>query len=392
MPTVDRRIGIVTIHNSPNYGASLQAFALYKFIEQSHYSCEIIDLLRPYHAEYISSKKYKPYFQCHRKPLKNRFKAFVKKIFHIKSPSELFALHHEKEIALRQSRFEDFNAQIKLTHKYFSIDDLYQNPPEYDIYISGSDQIWNPAQPYCLAPYFLSFVKNKGKKIAYASSIGLSKIPSAVEGDFKCWLSDYDKIMVREIEAKTIIEPLIHKNVSVVLDPTYLLGSAYWQSVARKPAIQTKYIFCFTLNYNELLLNYSYQIATDKGLMLVTLGHSAKDTQSTKFISILDAGPLEWLGLIQHAELVLTDSFHGTVFSTLLAKNFATYIAGTSARGSRITHLLSLLGLSSHLLSPELSQSAETLFTQPLERTDLDHVIERERQKSASELWDALNS
>lgn len=392
MPAVDRKIGIVTIHNSTSYGASLQAFALCKFIEQSGYSCEIIDLRRPCHVDYISSEQYKPYSVCHSKSLKKRFKTFIRRLFHRQSASELFALQHKEVIALRQSRFGAFNASVRLSRPYFSINDLYQNPPEYDIYISGSDQIWNPAQPYCLAPYFLSFVKNKGKKIAYASSIGLSKIPSAVEGDFKRWLGDYDKIMVREVEAKAIVESLIHKHVSVVLDPTYLLGAAYWQSVARKPAIREKYIFCFTLNYNELLLNYSYKIAMEKGLLLVILGHSEKDTQSNKFISILDAGPLEWLGWIQNAELVLTDSFHGTVFSTLLARNFATYIASKSARGSRITHLLSLLGLSSHLLSQELSQSAETLFTQPLVRTDLDHLIERERQKSVSELWNALNS
>lgn len=106
----------------------------------------------------------------------------------------------EKETnTISESKFQDFNSQIRLSKPYRGIDELYRNPPEYDVYITGSDQVWNPTQNYCLEPYFLTFVKNKNaRKISYASSIGIDQLLPKEKKDFKRWLSSYNSISVRE--------------------------------------------------------------------------------------------------------------------------------------------------------------------------------------------------
>ena len=126
-----KRVGIITIHNSPNYGASLQSYALYKYIEQSGYDCEVIDLHRPSCKDYVPSKNYVPY----RKSILRRLKVVIRRIIGRKNK------FYSEEAKVK---FDAFNAQIKMSRPYYGVDELYANPPRYDLYITGSDQVWNP--------------------------------------------------------------------------------------------------------------------------------------------------------------------------------------------------------------------------------------------------------
>ena len=136
------KIGIITIHHSTNYGASLQSWGLYKFLCDEGFDCEIIDLHRPVHSDYKYSKKYICYRGLNGRTLKQKIwnlyiRFFKRTPLYIKEKNE---------------KFRKFNRKIKLSKAYRSIDDLYANPPQYDIYISGSDQVWNPSQPFCIEP------------------------------------------------------------------------------------------------------------------------------------------------------------------------------------------------------------------------------------------------
>ena len=148
-----KKIGIITIHNSPNYGASLQSFALYKYIEQQGYECELIDLHRPHYVDFKRSKKYLAY----RENSIVKIKRIIKRL--IGRKSSLY-------FSSAKNKFDLFNRQIRLSRPYCGIDELYADPPHYDLYITGSDQLWNPAQPFCLEPYFLTFAPSEAKKIA----------------------------------------------------------------------------------------------------------------------------------------------------------------------------------------------------------------------------------
>lgn len=346
------KVGIITIHNSPNYGASLQCFALYKYLELQSYDVEIINLYRPYHADYKTSRKYVTYAermlpltQC----LKQRIKGFIRK-----PEKQSYTSLKESNPAIK--KIELFNSQIKLSMPFYGIDDLYATPPQYDIYITGSDQVWNPSQRYCIEPYFLTFVK-KGMCISYASSIGLESLPDIVSKDYQKWLKHYDAISVREEKARKVLQSLTNRNIEKVADPTFLLDIEFWQNLSVKPKVDD-YILLFTLEWDSNQFIYAKRISEESGKQLVIVSQW-NNIQETDYgcIWINDAGPEEWLGYIAHANMVITDSFHCTVFSIILGtNNFYTYIAPWNNRGSRIKELLNDFSLSQHLLNPDFSQ------------------------------------
>lgn len=141
-----------------------------------------------------------------------------------------------------------FNSEISLSKPYRSIDELYANPPKYDLYITGSDQVWNPTQNYCLEPYFLTFVaEGQGKKISYASSIGINDLTIKEKSLFKKWLSSYDAISIREKQGKVLLQSFINRDIKQVPDPTFLLSMDFWREMAIRPQFNEKYIlFIYT--------------------------------------------------------------------------------------------------------------------------------------------------
>lgn len=373
-----KKIGIITIHNSPNYGACLQAYALYKYIEQQGDEVEIIDLHRPYaYADYIPSKKY----ICAR-PVKrgrlSKMKGTLKALFGVNT--KVKSLYSPTAI----KKFNAFNSVIKLSQAYRGIDELYANPPVYDLYISGSDQLWNPTQAYCLEPYFLTFVpKNVGKKISYATSIGITELRENEKLDFKRWLSSYDDIAVREVQAQKLLQDLLpEKEVKQVADPTFLLNPDEWKAIAVKPQ-QGKYILMFTLQHRPEILEYCLQLSKQSGLPLIALGQVQPDVLDGSYTAVKDAGPKEFLGYIGDAEMVITDSFHCTVFSLIMgAKNFYTYIAPNNHRGSRIIDLLGTYGLKDHLLATTLDEPYNELTSKVLDYEGICETMAKERERS----------
>ena len=372
------KIGIITIHNSPNYGACLQSYALYKYLKQQGHDVEIIDLHRPVaYRDYVPSKKYVAY-RRKKQSKNNRVKSLVRSLFGIKPKvSNLYS-----EAAL--SKFTEFNSVIKLSRPYRGIDELYANPPKYDLYISGSDQLWNPAQAYCLEPYFLTFVpKGQGKKISYATSVGITDLRDNEKKDFAKWLNLYDDISVREYQAQSLLQGLLaDKKVNQVADPTFLLDPKDWKNMAVKPR-QCKYILMFTLQHRPEVLKYCLQLSKQSGLPLIELGQVQPDVLDGSYTAVKDAGPKEFLGYIENAELVITDSFHCTVFSLIMgANNFYTYIAPTNQRGSRIIDLLGTYNLKKHLLPISLNSSFDTLMSETINKKVVSDIMKNERERS----------
>lgn len=370
------KVGIITIHNSPNYGACLQSFALYKYIEMLGCDVEIIDLHRPYaYADYVPSKKY----TCSR-PVKTTWKQKLKQS--IKSSMGVKEKHASLYSSTAVRKFEEFNSSVKLSRPYRCIDDLYADPPLYDLYISGSDQLWNPTQAYCLEPYFLTFVpKGQGKKISYATSIGITELRDNEKRDFGKWLSPYECISVRESQAKALLEAILpHKEIYQVADPTFLLSRNVWQKLAIQPSTCNPYILLFTLRHEPILLDYCKKLSKESGLQLIELGQVQPEVENDEYVAVKDAGPKEFLGYIGNAELVITDSFHCTVFSLIMrAKNFYTYIAPTNNRGSRIIDLLDIYGLKNHLLGRDLKKSFKELMTDKIDTVAVGCKMETER-------------
>ena len=386
------KIGIITIHNSPNYGACLQSFALYKFLEQHGYSTEIIDLHRPYYDDYVFSKKYKPYSH-NVKSVKRKLFDWLKKI--LMSERDIPQIKDKETNIISESKFHDFNSQIRLSKPFRGIDELYRNPPEYDVYITGSDQVWNPTQNYCLEPYFLTFVKNeKALKISYASSIGIEQLLHKEKKDFKRWLSSYNSISVREKTAQRVLSEFVNKNIKVVADPTFLLELDYWKNIAQQANLtEKKYILLFSLSINKEMIDYAMTLSKESGKELIVLHQKlTKEYAKGKFHVVNNAGPIEFLGYIANADFVLTDSFHCTVFSLILGvDNFYTYISPFNNRGSRIVDLLAKFEMNNHILDGELNKSYQELDSSKVNKLNVEHCFIKEQTEARKYLEKAIN-
>lgn len=334
------KIGIITIHKGEvNYGASLQCYALWKYLENKGHDCEIIDLLRPSHKGYKYNwniRGIRAFLSLGIKLNFNKYKSFLK----------------DKNFINRIQRYRNFNNEIKYTKTYKSSKEIYSCPPLFDIYISGSDQIWNPLMPFENEPYLLSFAPKEKKKIAYASSFGIKDIPESVKKQYSSLLSKYDHLSTRENSGKELIKKLLGKDIPVVLDPVFLLTRDEWIEISDKRyTIKEDYILIYSLHVNEFLLSYSIELAKINNYKIILVNADYSVYKSQNIIQLRDVGPKQWLSLIQNAKLFLTDSFHGTAFSIILGTPFLTYINEKAKTNDRIYSILSCLDLTNHIIS-----------------------------------------
>jgi len=345
-----KSVGIITIHKSlVSYGASLQAYALWNYIDLLGYNCEIIDLYRPVIKGYIEDTSSLTFLTLEKTLGANKLIYLIKQVVlgFVRKKKSGYAF-------LKSKRFESFNANINYSRPYKSIADLYKKPPEYDYYISGSDQIWNPDMPFENEPYLLSFVPKYKNIISYASSFGRNNLPDRYKIYYRQFLRNYKSISVREESGRFIVEELLGEKPFVALDPTMLFDLSHWKTLVVQPKIKNKYLFCYSLNNNNELIRYAIEICKNHGLSLVIISDDKLLDNNINIINASDSGPMEWLGLIQNSDYVITDSFHGTVFSILFQKQFYSYVKKDNAEGNcgtRLESLLNQLSLENRLIN-----------------------------------------
>lgn len=348
------KIGIFTIQKSPNYGGTLQSYALYKYLVGLGYDCEIVDILRPTHRGFKYSFEHGP-LRDKAIPIILRL---VKYIRHKYKKSSLMENKYSKVFL---EKFDKFYEQMRFSKSYFCVDELYINPPIYDLYITGSDQVWNPSMPYSVDPYFLGFLPKGARRISYASSIAINKILPHEQKYMAKYLSQYERISVREESAKRLLESFIDKEIEVVCDPSFLLSKQDWLEVTEEVDSEG-YILLFSLKYNKELELYGQKLKMESGKEVLYLcrGHKVKIPTEVKFIS--DAGPSEFLGYIKNSSLVITDSFHGSVFSLIMeAGNVFTIVKKNNPKSSRVIDLYSKIGILNHIIDYPLTASYSRL-------------------------------
>lgn len=375
-----KSIGIVTIHNPQNnYGGALQCYALYEYLRYKGYVVEVIDILRPNHADYLPSVDFRPIRS--KISFTNYVKGRLIELLGKRRTTGWDSSEGLNETAKR--RFNEFNSMIKLSKQFNFIPDLYAHPPKYDIYIAGSDQLWNPTQNYSLEPYFLTFVKSrKAIKMSYGTSIGITDLSRNEKRRFAKWLSTFDHISVREAQAKRLLESFVDNQIERVPDPTFLLDAELWQKMAHSPA-DNNYILVFSLGKRKYILDKAVEIAAEWGYKVKVIDQkfSHKDNID-KSIEIVDnAGPLEFVGLIKDASLVLTDSFHCTVFSLITnTRNFYSYLDPSDDRGSRVEDLLDTFNLRDRILhSMNEIPNADKLKGIEIDHEDVTEAMKREQ-------------
>ena len=214
---------------------------------------------------------------------------------------------------------------------------MSENPPEADLYITGSDQVWNPLK--IDDAYFLRFVPEHGIRASYAASMGISYIPEGSEQLFREYVEDMDYVSVRESTAKNLIEKYTYAQANVHIDPVLLLTQEHWKKIG--------FILCYILYRPQWLNQWLKKLHKATGMDIVAVTTDAYRNLYYNRV-IRDAGPLDLLGLIRDAQFVVSSSFHGVALSIAMRKPF--YAVVNPNAPSRIGDLLHSLQLNDRVI------------------------------------------
>lgn len=331
------RIATITCHDVYNYGASLQAYALQSYCEQQGVSYTIIDYKPPYLSGHYSLMAINnPVFN---KPLVRWLYRFAK------LPGRLIMRRKKK-------RFDAFTYDyLRLTpRRYASCAELKADCPKADLYIAGSDQIWNTLFPNGAdAAFYLDFVDNKGRKISYAASFATDKIKAGKESFVRDQLKNFDAISVRESSGLELLKTLGQDKGMLVCDPVFLLSDQQWKALPFSPVVDIRqpYILVYDCERSGVLKACVRELQQQTGLSVYSLS-PLKGGYEQKYYGM--GGPLEFVTLMANADYVLTNSFHATAFSLIFHKNFFV-VNRSEGINTRMQDFLSLLGLTDRLIS-----------------------------------------
>ena len=358
---METKIGVITYHSAYNFGSVLQAYATQESIEKIGYSVEIVN--------YRMKSQIKYYSMIH---LNNGLKAFLK---------DLLLLQQIGKYITRKNRFEQFIEELNLTKEFNEPEEVDEADGMFDIFVSGSDQIWNKhsneleeSEWKYMYPYLLCFTNKK--KVSYASSIVNMKDEELTYIVDK--VKKFDKISFREKASCDRFKSLFGIESNEVLDPTLLLNSEEWSSkigTIPEKMINKKYILYYALEgvkKTRKIMPKLQKMAKRKGCVLVVITPLSCFTYSKGVINAIDAGPKEFLGWIKGAELVITNSYHGTLFSVNLGTNFYT-LQEKESTDNRIKGILLKLELEKRIIS------------------DVDSILYEKEEINFQDVWKKLD-
>lgn len=329
------KVKTITCHHVYNLGASLQAYALATWLNSTGCEAQIIDY-RPdylsghYSLTAIANPKYKRF------PLSWLYiiLKFPKRF------SELFSR--------RKKNFDFFTSQyLPLTEQcYQSFEELCDDCPQADIYIAGSDQIWNTELRNGSDPaFYLAFAPHDAICATYAASFGGNSISPVWKSKIIDWIQALDYVSVREKQGLELLRELGIKTASAVLDPVFLLDAAEWNALCAKCNATASYMLLYDFDNNETLQKAARRLAKLRGLIIISIFPSPyADIQYT------EAGPLEFLSLVNHAEYVISNSFHATAFAMIFHRQFAVFSRSENLN-QRMKDLVGMVGLSSRMVT-----------------------------------------
>jgi len=374
---MEKSVCIVTSEESfhNNYGAALQGYALFTTISGMGYKPKIIRYkggMQPrYRDMNIKGKLRYKLIKIYHYLFKNKeqrlsIRIFKKYIKEIRSREQLFLSF--------QDSFMDF-----YDSKRVGWYDLKENPPVADIYVCGSDQIWNP---YFKGGkndlgYFLDFALPNKKRIAYAPSFGCPKLPDKARENIPELLNKFAFISVREKEGANIVFESIKKKVPVVADPTLLLTKEQWNDIATIPSnIPKEYILCYRFSNNCETKKAIDKLGIQLNLPIISLPLTYV-SMNDDYSKIFNAGPTDFIGLIKNAKLICTDSFHAAVFSIIFNKAFyvfprENFHKSSANMNSRILNLLSISNLRDRFVTTYKDIKLDRMFAIDYSETNIE--------------------
>lgn len=367
--TQAKTVAFVTRHIVANYGSVLQAYATQQVIKKLGHKPVCIDYFRTDElpknlvATRLSTSKW------NKNPLTKAF----------------FMLTQKPVYALADKRFAKYREIVEVTERQYNTEaELAAQPPEADVYLTGSDQVWNTVVCGELDPvYFLSFVPQGRRRVAYAASFG-GNLTEEQQAEIRPYLQQYDRISVREPSGA---ELLAHMGIQAeqVLDPTFLLKPSEWERLVPQRPCSEKYALVYQLHPNKAFDRYAKAFAKKKGLKLYRISHCFHHAvRSGKFICCPPIG--EFLWYIKHAQVLLTDSFHGTAFAIGLNTQFVDVLP--KAYSERIQGILELIGYENRILR---DYNDFSIADEPIDYDRVNRIIAQQREASCQTLKEMLD-
>jgi len=357
------KIKTITCHDVYNPGASLQAYALMKYLQGLGHDVEIIN----YKPDYLS-------FNLWAIGAKWNKNILLKFLYYS------YVIPKRLSLKKRRKKFDIFTRERLsiTTKKYRSIEELKADTPIADIYFAGSDQIWNTESPNGKDPSFLlDFVPEGAIKASYAASFSVSEIAKEYIDFVKNRLVTFDFISVREKTGINILESLGIEHGTVVTDPVFLLKKSQWKGLLNyKP--KEKYIFIYDQENNKAIKEAALKLARLFNLKIYAIESLYPMSYADK--KIKDAGPEEFIGLIEQCEICLTNSFHCIAFSLIFNKKFYLFKRTHQKVNSRMLDLLDDLGLNYRIGN----ENQDELGMDEINYQIVNDIIEKKRQKSTN--------
>lgn len=341
------KVGILTFPHSPSLGAMLQMGALYHVIESMGHDVEIIN--------YVSSKV------NHKQKAPVTFKSVMIKVL-----SALFLKNPE-------ASYREFEDKLKMFPEYpiSETNEMLKVTCHFERIIVGSDQVWNPIVTGHDLNFYLEFCNEPEKKASYAASFGYMQADKKYIGRIVSLLNDFKYLSVREKDGQKIVKQLTGRDAELVLDPTLLVSADYLRSIMQPSNRGKKYVLFFCIKPSEKLYNIAKLYAEKYGYELVTIGGRMKDRFNPRKHPVYGTGPKEFLGLIEDAQCVFTNSFHGMAISVALHSDF--FVEFSSDTNSRLINLTEMLKLEKRVVKGGVPREEQ------IDYEHVDVILEKER-------------
>ena len=369
-----RQIAIMTWYTYQNYGSVLQASSLYYIIQKLGYNPKFIYYL----------PKGRP-IGCPRLDLVKRVFNKLKFVTNTKYSSEEQTVLYSNYLLKRTS----------CTALCKTYSELYDLNRKFDAFVCGSDQIWSPL---CYdSKYFLDFVENTDKMIAYAPSIGSTKIDDLIIRERMAQhISRFKYLAVRERQGANLIKELTGQDAKVVLDPTLLMSATEWNefaSVDEVRKIDGKYILCYFLGDAGKYMSHVRTLSKKLNIPFYVIPVTTRQKNGSSSVQF-EVGPSEFVSLIRNAEYVVTDSFHGMAFSINYNIPFSVFKRfrddDPKNQNSRILNLLKMLGLKDRLVDYMNTKNIQDIIE--CDFTEANQKLKDKRDYSIGYLENALAS
>lgn len=391
-----KKIALATCYFQPNYGSMLQAYATQEAVRGLGYEAHTLRIDGIEEEIRKAKLRYFARAALGDMSIVRSKLGMVKKALRRRSNRQM-----AENLEMRRQKFNAFKAEhFSLAPVVSGRAGLARQVRDYDAVLVGSDQLWLPSN--IAADYYtLTFVPDAVKKVSYATSFGISGLPSWQKARAKAFLSRFSRISVREERGCELVRELTDGEVQaqLVCDPTLLFDREGWEQmlpIKKQQYVQGDYIFCYFLGDNPWQRDFARELREQTGLPIIAPLHMDNYVAGDELFpdcAPYDVGPAEFVALIRDAAYVLTDSFHGTVFSAIHGRNFATFrrfSGGTLSTNSRMDSLYHLLGVPERLLDERSSLRA--FLSLPLSTEKIWTRLAKNRVASCQWLKEALSS